>query len=573
MKKLLAFMLMFAFAVVLVGCKDKKPEKINVTAAGNKTTLLVGDTVQLTATVLPEGVDQSVEWEAVMPNIASVSETGLVTAVSQGTTLVRAISKVNQVVGNIAIKVVVEQEEGETRPDLGGYTITIAQASHALNEIDPFHENYVGTGIDQTAKQQAWNWVKEKYNCDIQVVAYPEDAPWGPARWNYILQQAANNTSDYDFLTVPDSKISTFVEGDALIDVTEWYDKYGKGSMDEVYKLSGTYDKRLYSITGGTSSIYGVLYYNKNLLDRLDLEKTPAQLFNDGEWTYSKFKEYLIEVQTALDGINDGKEYIAITGNATYLWVGMAQAGGVRLADTVEYKLNLKHEISIQAAQTLKEIYEAGAFDDEMSVDASMTLWMDGTAVFALGDLWFVNTSNRWPENLWGEGELTKYDYVPYPRPDGTTKEQQEIGLGGTATFVMPIGKDYSGYTENVTPENIYRAMIDTFIKTKEFRENDPEYDQETYLRSLASSKCESEDSIQAFMYMTRRIFNGEIGFYDPLSTPDNPITNTGDRSSTNGGTLAYRFNSYVKGDITTFAEAVDPLIPTLQETLRKAYS
>jgi len=568
MKKLLAVLLMFTLVFGLAACGSEDEIKVTVTAA-SETTIEVGETVQLSAKVEPEDADQSVTWVSALDSVASVDANGLVTGVARGNTIIRAISVADDT-KSAAISITVASGAEETRPDLGGYTIKIAQAGHALNEIDPFHPDYLGQ--DGVAKQQAWQWVQDAYNVNIEVVPYPEDAPWGSARWNYILQQAASNVSDYDFLTVPDAQIATFVSGDALIDVTDWYAKYGEGSMDNVYKQSGTVDRKLYSITGGTSGIYSVLYYNTNLLERLELEKTPAQMFNDGDWTFTEFKNYVAEAYAALSGLDDDKDYVALDGNATFLWVGMANAGGVVLADPINQSLNLKDPIAVEAAEVIREIYETGAYAPAMLVDAEMANWMEGTSLFALGDLWFVNTSNRWPVNLWGPGDATRYDYVPFPRPDGTDKEDQQIGLGGTATFVMPIGVDYTEGTSSteVNAENVYRALMDTFIKTEEFLVNAPGYTQEGHLRNIAADKADSEDSIQAFMYIARKIYNGEIGFYEPFSTSDNPVHNVGVRST---GTLAGNINDYVRGNIATFAEAVDPLIPNLEQALRVAFS
>ena len=64
-----------------------KQEKINVTATDNKTKLIYPDTVQLIA-------DQDgVTWESAKPEIATVSATGLVTAVSKGSASIKAIKE------------------------------------------------------------------------------------------------------------------------------------------------------------------------------------------------------------------------------------------------------------------------------------------------------------------------------------------------------------------------------------------------------------------------------------------------------------------------------------------------
>ena len=64
-----------------------KLEKINITAADNKTKLIYPDTVQLSAD------QEGVTWESAKPEIATVSPTGLVTAVSKGSASIKAIKE------------------------------------------------------------------------------------------------------------------------------------------------------------------------------------------------------------------------------------------------------------------------------------------------------------------------------------------------------------------------------------------------------------------------------------------------------------------------------------------------
>ncbi len=58
------------------------PNSITVTSADNKTTLEVDETLQLTANPLPSNANNNVTWSSSDTDIATVSETGLVTAVN-----------------------------------------------------------------------------------------------------------------------------------------------------------------------------------------------------------------------------------------------------------------------------------------------------------------------------------------------------------------------------------------------------------------------------------------------------------------------------------------------------------
>ena len=83
------------------GQSSQAQEKIVITAADGKTTLYLGQTVQLSASV------DGVKWESKKPEIASVSDAGLVTAVAEGSTTISA-TKDGYTAGTITIKVQLE---------------------------------------------------------------------------------------------------------------------------------------------------------------------------------------------------------------------------------------------------------------------------------------------------------------------------------------------------------------------------------------------------------------------------------------------------------------------------------
>ena len=73
-------------------------EKITITAEGGKKSLILGETVKLTASV------EGVAWESKNPEVATVDQTGLVTSVSKGSTSISA-TKEGYKGGSISISV------------------------------------------------------------------------------------------------------------------------------------------------------------------------------------------------------------------------------------------------------------------------------------------------------------------------------------------------------------------------------------------------------------------------------------------------------------------------------------
>lgn len=108
---------------------------------------------------------------------------------------------------------------------LYGYEIKIMAPEEKLSDYDPFLEGYKYP--DKVYKQRAWSEIEIIYGCDIQVVPYPEEAPFGNERINWIIENANNSTSKADLCVVPSEWIKQLVNANAAIDVSELYGKYG----------------------------------------------------------------------------------------------------------------------------------------------------------------------------------------------------------------------------------------------------------------------------------------------------------------------------------------------------------
>ena len=95
MKKVFLFLSLLVVVMLTAGCTKPSVEGITITSEGNVRTIKVEQTLQLTAKVFPENASQEVVWESSNDEKASVSETGLVTALSEGTVEIIAKSSVD----------------------------------------------------------------------------------------------------------------------------------------------------------------------------------------------------------------------------------------------------------------------------------------------------------------------------------------------------------------------------------------------------------------------------------------------------------------------------------------------
>jgi len=245
--------------------------------------ITVGDEVQYTYKMTPSDYEpKNVKWFTSDESKLYINENGIVTAKAEATA-VYVYVEIDGVRGQKKIIINPNGANNSDYPDLQGYTIRIAQDKIYLSNDNPFSEGY--KAADKLAKQQAWRDVEELFNCKIEVAAYPSVADWGPKRLNYILEQAALGVSDYDFLTVQDSKIPMFVEAGALISMEDFYILHGNNMMDSSYIISGSYHGKLYSFNTKKHNIQNVMYYNIGLLETLQEYnknlKEPAQIFLD----------------------------------------------------------------------------------------------------------------------------------------------------------------------------------------------------------------------------------------------------------------------------------------------------
>ena len=111
--------------------ESAKDEKIVITAAGDKTKLMYGESVQLTASVA------GVTWESAKPEVATVDANGLVTSVSKGSAAIKA-KKDGYKDGSINISV-----------DYPNITVSAAGNKTSL---------LIGETVNLTASEQGVTW-------------------------------------------------------------------------------------------------------------------------------------------------------------------------------------------------------------------------------------------------------------------------------------------------------------------------------------------------------------------------------------------------------------------------------
>ena len=116
--------------LLLGACAPATPESVTVSSVSGETTIEVDETLQLKAEVLPSGANQTVTWSSGNPSVATVSETGLVTGVAEGSVQIRA-GVTADITGSITITV----EDNTPTPPPSEGTIGEVLAEAAIGDV------------------------------------------------------------------------------------------------------------------------------------------------------------------------------------------------------------------------------------------------------------------------------------------------------------------------------------------------------------------------------------------------------------------------------------------------------
>lgn len=477
---------------------NEAPDSITIDSGGLKE-VYIGYTIRLSVEVTPVGVSSAVIWEVKNSEegIVEISEDGVLKGLKAGTARIRAISKADSKVKSNYILIQVKAEpELDPIPDMKGYKIVIMNAKSALGEINPFLDEYKSS--DKKYKQAVWNDIQKEYNCTISVEAYPDTAPWGTARKNWLIDNSTNGTSECNFAVVSGAWINELAAGNAAVDTTRFFALYGKNQIEPALKeASSSSDGKYRCVSVGLNSsrtyVIKGLFYNYGKLKKLGLE-SPAKLFNEGKWTYEAFLEYCLTAQALLPD----NEYV-MSGGTSIVWAGMVNAAGIKLADKSTMDLNITHKYSLESIEILQKLVTYGCWSiDEIGFDEKNQPFNDQRAIFSPGEYWFVKASNRYPKDLWGEG--TEYGYVPFPYPSTVAKEDTRVNFVGESVIMMVDGVNYPS---GIKDEYVYRAVQDMYIRTTDTQNADPLYDSEKVKEETLKAKIDDPESVTATMFYT----------------------------------------------------------------------
>lgn len=187
---------------------------------------------------------------------------------------------------------------------------------------------------------------EKKYQCTVEFKVY------GWAEWQTKIYQMVTSGNPPDTLILNDAFFLSYVAKNVVQDITKYVDL-----RDTVWNTSVTsafmWNGKLYGVAKQNEDYIFYIYYNKNMFDDYAV-KTPNQLYDAGQWNYSKFKEVAAKFvkDTNKDGISDQR------GFATWYWdIFILGNGGNEIKiNKDKIDLTLKNSNELEGLKLIQEM-------------------------------------------------------------------------------------------------------------------------------------------------------------------------------------------------------------------------
>lgn len=265
---------------------------------------------------------------------------------------------------------------------------------------------------DNLAAQEAKAYVEEKYNIVLEKAKM--EGSDGSNEDEILLSsiQAGDPATDIICLN-PELMVSLFLN-DALHDITHFYKTLEIGSS---YTNVATWQGKVYGVSYDNIGDCWVMIYDRQLLKNIGMEKTPTEIFMEGNWDYNSFKAYLTEMKSKLP---EGTYPI---GNYPYHWAVMAAgANGAQLVDS-NGQIDYTNEAVIEALEFYQQLEEEGlaypmgtTTNDEGTIVSDIAYAIDDTRIvlkraepWQLGGIEYDYGIVLWP---WGSNVTCGGDYT-----------------------------------------------------------------------------------------------------------------------------------------------------------------
>lgn len=348
---------------------------------------------------------------------------GQKTTTEQQTTTTQSSSTTTQQSGSTTT-----QQSSTTTQPKPSEPIVIVFANHAQSSTDPtykdpttgeYNDAHMAPAIRQ-AKLKALETVLQELNVKIEFTQYPGDVR------EVILQSVLANDPIGDLVQMWDGSQGTVFAQNVLQDLTDF--RYLFEGEEWMLGVADIYGRTLgFTHTGPEGFPYWPLFYNITLIENCDLIPTmedgtvilPSHLWESGEWTWAKFKEYLSLLKQCYTdrGITSpNRNFIIHAYEEDYRFgaYSMISANGGFLLKP-DGNIGILDDAFIEAVEFYQELQREGLLFTWFSGEEPGWLWNGydfarGETVFTSMPNWYQQTALS---NLTSRGELM--GMVPFP--------------------------------------------------------------------------------------------------------------------------------------------------------------
>lgn len=295
----------------------------------------------------------------------------------------------------------------------------------AVNEVDPRREDF--SGRDRADRIALHEQVEKEMNVKIVYRQYPADAPWGPYRQEAIISWHAAGQPRADIYWLTTIWLKEIVDNNAIVPLDNWYNQYG--NAHETAKTVSAYKGQHWGTAPEPFRGENGLFINTALLAEIGIAD-PVDLWNNGEWTFSRFKSWVAEAQNAL-----GNDQYALASVPSNYAKHLIPLNGGKIVDDVIGMVTFNNPRAHEVYDILLELKAIGAFEPSPEYDSGSEDWANGNALIHPGSLWLVRAENRW-----GTFDFVKngdIGVVPFPMPDGASKDSYIQPLAGEAIYTV----------------------------------------------------------------------------------------------------------------------------------------
>lgn len=335
------------------------------------------------------------------------------------------------------------------RSKFDGKKMTIQINVLPLSEHDPFDNDFKSTR--KTELQEHQTSVESAYNVTIKYKAYPEDAPWGPTRVQWISDAFTAKIADRGHIFLIDTNwISTLVTTNSLAELQNsrnnkgYYSDLIKFKQSDSYVKMASVNSKIYAYLTGDARPDHFLYYNQDLIDEYGFAD-PATLWNEGKWDWTAFTNLLETAQNKFS--TSEKTMYPLAGVYAEFVQGLVSARGGMFIDFARGQAMMTNPTVVQAFTDLQELYKRDFIEENSSSDANKE-FQTGNALITSGELWFVKSDMRFGTNC-----NFRISAVPYPTANGDaeSKASFKVPLGFSAGFaISPITNGENGLNSGI---------------------------------------------------------------------------------------------------------------------------